>query len=341
MPNSRLVRRWAAPALLTLSAGLVLGWRKKRRFRLQGKNVLVTGGARGLGLELARLAVEKGANVAIVSRDADEVARALVDLRERSGETSRLHGETCDLRSSEAIVALIASLHRSFGKVDVLINNAGVIQVGPLGSMEFQDFEQAMRVHYFAPLQLMLALRADMRSRGGGRIANISSIGGIVAVPHLMPYCGSKFALRGLSLGMRAELARDGIRVSTIAPTLMRTGSPRNASFKGDNTKEYAWFAISDSLPGLSVSSRAAARRILRAIERGEAHVSLGWSAKLAALVSGVAPGLVARLLTAANAVLPKSVDPRERRGYESESALVPSPITALSELAASRNNER
>jgi short-subunit dehydrogenase len=126
-----------------------------------------------------------------------------------------------------------------------------------------------------------------MRERGGGRVANIASIGGLVAVPHLLPYSASKFALVGLSQGMHAELAREGILVSTIAPGLMRTGSPRNALFKGAREQEYAWFAISDSLPLLSMSATRAARRIVQAIERGEARVVLGLPAKIAALAAG------------------------------------------------------
>ncbi len=341
MATKSLVGKLRAPALLALGAGVWLARRRRNFFSLRGKNVLITGGARGLGLELARRFVEKGANVAIVARDREEVARALGDLQQHAPSAARLVGETCDLRDGDAIDALLVRLGESFGAVDVLVNNAGVIQVGPLDTMNLADFEDAMRLHYFAPLKLMLALRADMRARGGGRIANISSIGGVVSVPHLLPYCGSKFALIGLSQGMRSELARDGIKVSTVAPGLMRTGSPRGALFKGDHRKEYAWFAISDSLPGLSVSSGRAARRIVRALEHGEAHVVIGWSAKLATLLSGLAPRLIAQALTAANSALPRGSDPHERRGFESESKLAPSVLTALSERAATLNNER
>ncbi|HSY25825.1 MAG TPA: SDR family oxidoreductase [Polyangiaceae bacterium] len=121
----------------------------------------------------------------------------------------------------------------ALGPIDVLVNNAGLIEVGPLDSNTEEDFQTAMRVHCFGPLRLMLGLRDDMRRRGGGRIANIASIGGIVAVPHFLPYSTSKFALMGLSEAMRAELARERIFVSTIAPGLMRTGSPLHAQSKG------------------------------------------------------------------------------------------------------------
>jgi short-subunit dehydrogenase len=219
------------------------------------------------------------------------------------------------------------------------VNDAGAIQVGPLAAMTFADFEDAMRLHFFAPLQIILGVRDEMRARGGGRIANVSSIGGLVSVPHLLPYSASKFALVGLSQGMTAELARDRILVCTVAPGLMRTGSPRRALFKGDREKEYAWFAISDSLPLLSTPSDRAARRIVRALERGEPRVVIGLPAKVAAIANGLAPGLVTRALTVANALLPGGTDPRERPGFDSASPWAPSILTTLTERAAARNN--
>jgi short-subunit dehydrogenase len=144
----------------------------------------------------------------------------------------------------------------------------------------------------------------------------------------------------GLSQGLRAELARDNIFVSTIAPGLMRTGSPRQALFKGDHEQEYAWFKIADSLPLLSVSSQRAAERVVRAIERGDAHVVIGLPAKLAALAAGLAPGFLSQVLTATNAVLPDGADPDARHGFESESPITRSAITELTDRAAVENNE-
>lgn len=99
-----------------------------------------------------------------------------------------------------------------------------------------------------------------MRRQRGGRIVNVSSVGGKIGVPHLLPYTASKFALTGLSEGLRVELKRERILVTTVCPGLMRTGSPRNALFRGKHKREYAWFAIADSLPLLSISAESAAR---------------------------------------------------------------------------------
>jgi short-subunit dehydrogenase len=308
------------------------------RYDLRGKNALVTGGARGLGL--ARVLVARGANVAVVARDEDEIARGLDSLR-RGNHTVALVGDACDLTDGDAIGGMLRRVQRQLGPLDVLINNAGMIQVGPLDAMTLDDFEQAMALHYFAPLRTMLGVRDTMRARGGGRIVNIASVGGLVSVPHLLPYSASKFALVGLSQGMRSELARDNICVTTVEPGLMRTGSPRQALFKGDHEKEYAWFAVSDSLPLLSMSAERAARRIVRALERGKPNLVLGAPAKLAGLANALAPNLTARALTLVNRLLPRGDDTTARKGYQSQSAVAPSVLTTLTERAATRNNER
>lgn len=314
--------------------------RRRRRFQLRGKNVLITGGSRGLGLELARILSSKGAHLALAARDPAELERAVHELIGRAGNASRVVGVQCDLLSDPAIDSMLQRVQSELGPIDVLINNAGAIEVGPLDTMQFEDFQRSMQIHCFAPLRTMLALRESMRERGGGRIVNISSIGGLVAVPHLLPYCTGKFALRGLSLGMRAELAHDNIIVSTIAPGLMRTGSAGRAHFRGDHRAEYAWFAVSDSLPLLSAGAHRAALRIVRALQYGEAHVVIGVPAKLAAIVQSLAPSMVAGAMELTNALLPHRVSPQSRRGFDSESALAPSLLTSLSDRAATQNNE-
>jgi short-subunit dehydrogenase len=180
-----------------------------------------------------------------------------------------------------------------------------------------------------------------MTRRGWGRIVNITSIGGRVSVPHLLPYCVSKFAQVGLSDGMRAELAQDGIRVTTVCPELMRTGSPRNAFFKGNHEAEYAWFVTLDSLPGLSMGVERAVRKIVEACRRGDAELVLGVTAKLAVLGRTLAPGLVAAVLAYVNRRLPQESSPERHLGSESETPLTRSWVTRLTRRAEQRNNEQ
>jgi short-subunit dehydrogenase len=181
-----------------------------------------------------------------------------------------------------------------------------------------------------------------MRQRGRGRIVNISSIGGKVSMPHLLPYGASKFALTGFSEGLRAELAKDGILVTTVIPGLMRTGSPRNALFKGQHRAEYAWFSISDSIPVLSISAESAARKIVSALQHGDAEVILSLPAQLAVRFHGLFPGLMAEVMSLTNHFLPGpgGIGTHSVPGHESTSALSPSWATTLTEQAARRNNE-
>lgn len=334
------MRRTSGWVIAGLGLGALIGWRMRtRRFSLEGKTAVVTGGSRGLGLVIAHELGRRGARVAICARNHDELDRAGEELAAAGIEVLAV---PCDLTDPASIDAFVRDVAARFGPVDVLVNNAGTIQVGPMEEMTIDDYEQAMAVHFFAPLRLVLALAPAMRERRAGRIVNVSSIGGVVSVPHLLPYGASKFALTGLSEGLRAELAKSGVLVTTVCPGLMRTGSPPNARFKGQHRLEYAWFSISDALPMMSMDAERAARRIVDACERGEAMLLLGAPAKLAAKVHGVAPGfvqsvlgLVARLLPA-----PGGIGTRAASGRESASRYAPSWLTTASDRASRRFNQ-
>lgn len=313
--------------------------RQKRRYDFSNKVVLITGGSRGLGLVLARMFANEGARLAICARNRGELDRAAEELRNLGAQVLAI---SCDLENRDQAQDLVRQVEQHYGRIDVLVNLAGIIQVGPMETMTVDDYERAMRVHFWAPLHTILAALEGMRRRGEGRIVNISSIGGKISVPHLLPYCASKFALVGLSEGLRAELAADGIFVTTVCPGLMRTGSPRNADFKGQNQAEYAWFAISDNLPALSISAEEAARQIIEATRYGEAEIIPGTAAKLAATFHSLFPGLTADLLGVANRLLPAAggIGTRSAKGYESESRITRSWLTAGNQEAAGRHNQ-
>ena len=207
-----------------------------RRFFFRGKVALITGGSRGLGLEIARQFCKQGGRVAILARDPEELARAKSDLDRFKTEILTVQ---CDLLEGAQIQSAVQQTLARFGKIDVLINNAGIIQIGPLEHMRLEDFDRAMRLHFWAPFVLQMLIVPQMRANGGGRIVNISSIGGKIAVPHMAPYSASKFALTGFSDAIRAELSRDKIFVTTVTPGMMCTGSQVHAAFKGDHAAEY------------------------------------------------------------------------------------------------------
>lgn len=313
--------------------------RKVGEYDLRDKVVLITGGSRGLGLVMAREFAREGARLAICARDESELERARTDLVRRG---AHVVTAACDITNREQVNQTIQAVLESYGRIDVLVNNAGVIEVGPMEVMTLEDYEEAMRTHFWGPLYMTLGVLPQMRARREGRIVNITSIGGKISIPHLLPYSASKFALVGFSEGLRAELKKDGIVVTTVCPGLMRTGSPRNAVFKGQNEAEYAWFAISDSLPVTSMNAERAARQIISACKHGDAEVVLSIQAKMAVKFHGLFPGLTADLLGFINELLPApgGIGTERAKGKESESSVAPSWLTRLSEIAAERNNE-
>ena len=315
--------------------------RRRDHYDFAGKSVVITGGSRGLGLVIARELADEGARLTLVARDADELERAADDIRTRQPFADVLTSAGDVRRRYEAERAIAQAVER-YGRVDVLINNAGIIQVGPLDHMKLADYEDAMNTHFWGPLYMAVAALPHMRRQGEGRIVNVSSIGGRIAVPHLVPYSASKFALVGLSDGLRAELARENIVVTTVCPGLMRTGSPVNAMFKGQRPQEYAWFAISDSLPLASIDARRAARQIINACRRGDAELVITLQAKMAILARTLAPELFGDIMALINGLLPGPAPGGDepQRGRDNESEWAPSALTEPTYDAAKRNNE-
>jgi NAD(P)-dependent dehydrogenase (short-subunit alcohol dehydrogenase family) len=332
----RLPRLAAWAGLLWLGSRLLRaeGWPT-----LLGRTVLITGGSRGLGLVLARQAAADGARVAICGRDPASLERAGDVLRGIGAEVVTVE---CDVTDAAQVRRMVEEVTRRLGPVDMLITNAGVIEVGPAETMGVADYQEAMATNFWGMLYPILEVLPAMRARGDGRIVNITSIGGKVGVPHLVPYSASKFAAMGLSQGLRAELSADGITVTTAVPGLMRTGSPRNAIFRGRQRAEYAWFSIADALPGLSVSAEDAASRVLAAARRGDAEVLFPVTVRVAAIAQAAAPNLTARVITTANRLLPGAPARRtgRRRGADSQSPLSPSLLTRLGDRAARRYNQ-
>jgi len=313
---------------------------QNRRYELRGKTVFISGGSRGLGLVMAREFATRGAKVAISARDGEALQRAAADVRRYGNDV--LAVET-DITMREEAEAALEQIQRKFGAVDVLVNNAGTITVGPLEVMTMDDFRASINTHFWGPYFATMAVLPEMRRRRQGRIVNISSVGGKISVPHLLPYCVGKFALTGFSEGLRAALLKDNVRVTTVCPGLMRTGSPRNALFKGNNEAEYAWFSISDALPVLSMSAEWAARRIVNACLRGDAELVLSLPTKIAVKMNALFPGLTSDVLALVNMLLPSDeggAGKQAKTGKQSFSEVSPSWVTALNERAAGSNNQ-
>jgi len=325
--------------VLVLGAWITARAIRTARYTLRDKVVVITGGSRGLGLVLARHICAQGGSVALIARNSEELARAKADLAPRGGAVLTVQ---CDLLDVAQIEAAVRQIIDRFGKVDILINNAGIIEVGPLEHMAREDFERAMQLHFWAPYELISRIVPEMCTWGGGRIVNISSIGGKVAVPHLAPYGVSKFALTGFSDAIRAELARDNIHVTTVAPGMMRTGSHVNAKFKGKHDIEFAWFAASAGAPLISMNADRAARKILAACRRGQPSITLTFAARGAILGNALFPNLTGYMMKVINRFLPGAAD---EAGNESQAGAqvrrrTPRWLTRSADRATQKNNE-
>lgn len=295
---------------LALAAQLGMRLIGRRRRNLTGQVALVTGGSRGLGLLLARELGQRGCRVAICARHLGELDRAQRYLEAHGAEVMAIR---CDVTDQADVHEMVRQIGGRFGEIDILVNNAGVIQVGPVSSMTVEDFEQAMAVNFWGSVYTTLAVLPAMRARRRGRIANITSIGGKVATPHLLPYVTAKFAAVGFSEGLRAELGRDGISVTTVVPGLMRTGSFVHALFKGRLGSEFAWFRAGATSPLTAMDATRAARKIIGAVERREAEITIGLRARALQLAHDLFPGATSRALAGVNRLLPPPDG--ERRG--------------------------
>ena len=276
--------------------------RARKRDDLVGQVALVTGGSRGLGYLLARELIRKGCRVAICARDVKTLERARTRLERSTG--ARVLAVPCDVSDERQVTFLMRQVREHLGPVDILVNNAGIIQVGPVETMTADDFRQAMDVMYWGVVYPTLAVLPDMTRRRQGHILNITSIGGKVSVPHLLPYSGAKFAAVGFSQGLAAEARRHGIKVTNLSPGLMRTGSHLHAQFKGNQANELTWFGLSASAPLLAMDAERAARQAIAALERGEPDRVLSIPAVTLATFHGLFPGLTVDLLSLVNRFL-------------------------------------
>lgn len=313
--------------------------RHRRVFPWRGKRVLITGGSRGLGLVIARQLADQGARLAIIARSAEDLEAARAELECKGGEVI---ARSCDVRDASQVHEVVQRITEEWGGVDVLFNVAGVIEVGPFDAMTAADFENSMRTNCWGALHTIKEVLPGMRERGFGRILNVASVGGKRAVPHMLPYAASKFALVGLSNGLRAELRHENIFVSTACPGLMRTGSPRNATFKGQHRKEYAWFSIGDSLPLVSMSAEKAASQIIRGAQEGRGEFIVCNPTNISLYLQSVFPELTSDFLAIMGTVLPAmgGIGKQAAYGFESQSEWSPSLLTRLTEEAARRNHQ-
>jgi short-subunit dehydrogenase len=334
----------AASAVCAGTAGVMVyrGIRRRKGRWLAGKVVLITGSSRGLGLAMAEEFGRRGAKLVLTARDPWELERARQSLVERDAVRSaeEVLAIPADLRQVEEAKQVVERATEHFGRVDVLVNNAGVITVGPVENQRIEDFHAVMEANFFTGVHCALSVLPQMLERRSGTIVNIASIGGKIAVPHMLPYTASKFAAVGFSEGLHAELRAKGVHVLTVCPGLMRTGSHVSAQFAGDAEREYRWFSMAANLPGISTSAASAARRIVRAVAAGETEIAITPQAIAAARLASVAPEAVALAMSTVNRLLPKATTGKGTQRGADIRGMETKPAETVGDAAARRYNQ-
>jgi short-subunit dehydrogenase len=290
-------------------------------------------------LALAEEFGKAGCHLALIARDTEELSQAkhLLERKRRIANGRSVIARSCDLTDEPAVNEMVTQVSQHLGGIDILVNNAGIITVGPIENQTLQDFQNVMKANFYSMLHCTLAVLPQMLRGKKGSIVNITSIGGKVAVPHMLPYSASKFAAVGFSEGLHAELRSKGICVTTVCPGLMRTGSHLRAYFTGDAEREYQWFSLGASLPGISTAAAHAARKIVRATVHGDAEVTITPQAWLASHFAHLAPETTAFLMGMVNDVMPgKKEDSQPHEGREVRGKEL-RPLTVLGKRAAQR----
>ncbi|HTH52991.1 MAG TPA: SDR family oxidoreductase [Edaphobacter sp.] len=325
--TSLVVQMLAGVATAGVSYGLKR-WQQSHDLKSRGSSgriVLITGGSRGLGLAMAERFAKAGDRLVLTARNFEELMDARDTLRKRKAVRSAedVLLIPADLTDPEQAKNLVEHAIAHFGRIDVLINNAGIMEVGPVEDQPLEAFQRAMATNFFAALHTTQAALPYLLYRDRAKpaaIVNICSVGGKVAVPHMLPYVASKFALVGFSEGLHAELRHKGVRVTTVCPGLMRTGGHMHAQFRGDRNKEARWFDLAATTPIVAVSVRRAANHIFHAVARGRAEILITPQAWLAARMAAVAPETTQRLASLANEfVLPAPIGAEQRRARIAE----------------------
>jgi short-subunit dehydrogenase len=306
-------------AAIAAAAATVAAVRAARATKLaRGSVVLITGGSRGLGLAIADRFATNPIKLVLAARKMEELQKAQATLLAKHPHlrSEDFYLAAADLAQPQECERLITEAIARFDRIDVLVNNAATIEIGPIESQTLAIFEQTMQINFFAALYTTWAALPHLRKQAplaGKRraaIVNIASVGGKIAVPHMLPYSAAKFALVGFSEGLHAELRGKGIVVTTVCPGLMRTGGEDHAKFVGDVEFERRWFMFAATTPGITVTPQYAANRIYAAVENHRAEITISPQAWLAARFGGLFP----ETLQFANAltneyILPKAPD--------------------------------
>ena len=231
-----------------------------------GKRIFITGGASGLGRALAERYARAGWRVCIGDLDVERCAEVLAAIRVHSPHSQAL---ACDVTREDALQAAADWLQREWGGVDVVVNNAGVAQMGGIAETTLDDWRWAVDINLLGVVRGCKVFAPLLRTQGGGQLVNIASMAGLVHMPQAAAYNATKAAVVALSETLQLELEPDGIGVSVVCPAFFRTDLARNMR------------AANPQLEGMTkrlverarIGADEIAERIFAGIERGDPHI--------------------------------------------------------------------
>lgn len=256
-------------------------------FSFTSGTTVVTGAGSGIGAALAAELAGRGASLALV--DINE--GGLADTRAKlSAAGYRAAAYRADLGEPAEVEALAQQLAAQHSDLNCLVNNAGVGIVGLIDQTSVEDFEALFAVNFWGPVRLTKHLLPTLRTASAARIVNVSSILGIIAAPGQAPYVASKFALRGFSETLAAELWGSGIEVSTVYPGGIATGIARSARLASGVDQAQARADLEEYSKILATSPADAARQIADGAARGHARILIGKDARRADRLQRLAP---------------------------------------------------
>jgi short-subunit dehydrogenase len=249
---------------------------------LTAKVVVVTGASMGIGEAIAKVFVEAGANVVLLSRDAIRAEAA----RSRIGSSERTAAFSCDVRHAEELDRVLALTLHHFQHIDVWINNAGHGLIDSVSQMDMSFCHDMFETNFFGAVSAMQKVIPVMRQQGGGTIINISSVAGHIPLPFHAAYSATKFALNAIGKGAGVELKKDGIHVLTVCPGYVATGFGENA-VRGNEVKKVR----PNSVRG--IPAERVARATLQGYLRGKREVIVPWTMHIPVKLYQLFPSLV------------------------------------------------
>lgn len=251
---------------------------------------VITGAASGIGRALATHLAQSGCHLALVDVQADPLYEVAVQLRNPQ---QRVTAHVIDVANGSQMHFLAEDVRQQHGRVDILINNAGVSLAGPFESYSLTDLEWIVNTNLWGAIYGCRCFLPFMRQRNTGYIVNMASDFGLIGLPTKTAYCTTKFAIRGLSEALRAELYGSGISVSCVYPGALNTGLIRSSRALDPHKRTLeAEFVAQRGIPLDYV-----ARRIIRAVERRQARILIGLDTYLIDVLSRLAPNLTQSLI--------------------------------------------